>query len=74
MCFLAQDLWEEGGRGLGGSHGLLLSVLGLADRIPWQHQFLDHGIRRTLWGEVVFLEGEKEGWSSHHASAVNQPD
>ena len=48
---------------LGGeSHGLLLSELGLTDGVPWQHQLLDHGVHRTLQGEAVFLEEEKEGW------------
>lgn len=53
---------EEAGRGLGGgSHGLLLSGLGLTDGVPWKHQLLDHGVRGTLRGEAVFLKEGKEG-------------
>lgn len=59
---VAQNLWEEGGRGLGGgSHSRLLFVLGFTGRVPWQHQLLDRGVRRTLRGEAVFLKEEKEG-------------
>lgn len=55
---------EQEGRvgGLDGrSHGLLLSVLGLTDGVPWQHHFLDHHVHGVLRGEVVFLKEEKEG-------------
>lgn len=52
--------WQEGGLG-GGSQGLLLSVLGLTDGVPRQHQFLQHDVHGALRGEVVFLKEEKEG-------------
>lgn len=60
---MAQNLQEEGGGlGLGGgSGGCLLPVLGLTVGVAGQRQLLDHEVRRTLWGEAVFLKEEKEG-------------
>lgn len=54
------SLGKSRGQGLRArSHGLLLFVLGFIDGVPWQHQLLDHSVRRTLWGEAVFLKEEK---------------
>jgi hypothetical protein len=55
------SLREESRRRLGGEiSGLLLLELGL-DRVPWQHQLLDHDVGGTLWIKVVFLKEKKEG-------------
>lgn len=57
---VAQNLGKSRGQGLGGrSHGLLLFVPAFTDGVTWQHQLLDHSVRRTLWGEAVFLKEEK---------------
>lgn len=42
-----------------GSCGLLLPDLGL-HRVPWHHQFLNHGVCWTLRVKAVFLKGKKE--------------
>lgn len=45
-----------------GSCGLLLPDLGL-HRVPWQHQFLNHGVCWTLWVKAVFLKEKKRNIS-----------
>lgn len=58
---VAQNLGKSRGQGLGGrSHGLLLFVPAFTDGVPWQHQLLDHSVRRTLWGEAVFRQGQPQ--------------